>query len=608
MNRKVFICIILCLVLVGCNNPRDMHLTDSQIKSKNEKLKQILEEFKDKNKALKREKEIKDILDNMTLEEKIGQMLMPRLSKKSDIKEVNEDIKNKIDKYNLGGVILFSHNIVNKNQTIKLVNDLKKAKDIPMFISIDQEGGIVNRIKFGTKFPGNMALGATKSSEYSYKVGKGIGEELNALGINVNFAPVLDVNVNPNNPVIGVRSFGSDPDLVAKLGVAFMKGLQDAKVVATAKHFPGHGDTSVDSHIALPKVGHKQDRLEKIELKPFKEAIDSGIDMIMTSHVVFPYIDDTLVKSKKNNKKVPIPATLSKKVLTGLIREELGFEGVIITDALEMKAISDNFGESEATVKAIKAGADIILIPNNLDVSYNALINAVKKGEIKEKRINESIKRIIDLKITRGIINSKVKDNESFEEIISDNKILESEVAKRAVTLVKNKNNLLPFKLKAGDKILLFAPFDNRLNSMKNSLNKVIKDKDIKDVTIRGFSYLSLNKLNKDLKKEVLEADYIILGSYSKTRSKRLKFILDLVKFANENNKSLVVMALKNPYDIRYIQDIKAYIAIYGDIEPNIFSGMKVIFKADPLGKLPVNIPKRDGKGVLYKKGYGLNY
>ena len=254
-------------------------------------------------KALTPEDQAAEIVSKMTVEEKVGQMLMPdfRNWNGSGFTVMNDEVKGVIEKYHLGGVILFAENVKGTEQTTRLVDGLQQASPkIPLLITIDQEGGIVRRLQTGTGMPGNMALGATRSTDLSYRVGNVIGRELSALGINVNFGPDLDVNINPANPVIGVRSFGSDPKMVSDLGVAYIKGVQAAGVAATGKHFPGHGDTATDSHLGLPVVTHDIDTLNKVDLVPFKAAIASGVDMIMTAHVAFPAVDDTKVISKKD--------------------------------------------------------------------------------------------------------------------------------------------------------------------------------------------------------------------------------------------------------------------------------------------------------------------
>ena len=331
-------------------------------------------------------------LKNMSLAEKVGQLFQVGFHSKTIDKEIGNLIKN----YHIGGVIYFSRNIENLEQTSILSKNLQElalnnGAGIPLFISVDQEGGKVRRIKDLTYFPANIEIGATGDKELSRKAAAVTGKELKELGINVNLAPVLDVNNNPSNPVIGSRSFGSDPELVAEMGVAYIGGLQRQGIVATAKHFPGHGDTAADSHFDLPVINHDRERLDQIELYPFKRAIEAGVDSIMVAHIYFSDIEP----------EAGMPATLSKAVLNNLLREELNFEGVIITDDLEMGAITNFFGTAAAAVKTIEAGSDIVLISHNYDKqkkAIEAVIAAVENGRISEERIEESLRRIIKLK------------------------------------------------------------------------------------------------------------------------------------------------------------------------------------------------------------------
>lgn len=382
---------------------------------------------------------IKKAIKSMTVKEKVGQMLMPdfRNWKGQPVTEMNDEIRELVKKYHLGGVILFRENVVTTEQTVRLVDEYKKAnEDYGLLVSIDQEGGIVTRLQSGTDFPGNMALGATRSTEMAESVGHAIGSELHSLGINMNLAPVLDVNNNPDNPVIGVRSFGEDPQLVADLGTAYTKGLQNSGMAATAKHFPGHGDTAVDSHLGLPSVPHEKERLLEVELYPFQQAMDEGIDAIMTAHVTFPKIDPTTVISKKDGTEINLPATLSYEVLTNLVRKEMGFNGVISTDALNMKAIVDHFGPVDAVIRAVNAGTDIVLMPVGLEEVANGLYEAVDNGEITEKRLNQSVERLLTLKANRGIYKqvneTPVEEKiEHAENVVGnqEHKALENEVA-----------------------------------------------------------------------------------------------------------------------------------------------------------------------------------
>ncbi|UCD83793.1 MAG: beta-N-acetylhexosaminidase [Deltaproteobacteria bacterium] len=328
----------------------------------------------------------------MNLEQKIGQLLMVGFNGLSSTREIKE----LITEYHIGGVILFERNIKSPLQIAKLCQELQSASpEIPLFIAIDQEGGKgFSRLKAPfTLFPGNHALGEcflkTKSIKLAYQFGEVTAKELNAVGINFNLAPVLDVNTNPKNPIIGKRAFGDDSHLVSELGLAVIAGLQDNKVIACGKHFPGHGDTAVDSHKELPVVDHDLKRLCKVELRPFEHAVKNGLRTVMTAHVLYPQLD------KK------FPATLSGRIVDGLLREKLDFEGLVISDDLEMGAIAKNFEIEEAAVKAVKAGIDILLISHHPDKQkqvFRAILNAVEQGKIPEERIDLSWEWIIGLK------------------------------------------------------------------------------------------------------------------------------------------------------------------------------------------------------------------
>jgi beta-N-acetylhexosaminidase len=358
--------------------------------------------------------------NNLTLDEKIGQIFCLDFrtwkegdNDKFDITEINENVKNIISNFHIGGVILFGANCKNKRQLTKLVSDLKncaiESGNKPLLIAIDQEGGGVERFTFDRKrFEDNEEIGKKDNHEdAAFMKGKLIGKELAEIGINCDLAPVVDVNSNPKNPVINVRSFGSNPDLVSKCGVKFMEGLRSENIISTAKHFPGHGDTSVDSHVSLPMITKNYEEIEKLELVPFKGMIDAGVDMIMTAHIEMPNIDSTRVISKNDGKEICLPATLSKVILTDVLRKKLNFKGVVVTDSLVMKSISLNFNKSEAVKMAINAGADIILMPVKINrpdkiQKFKTIVEDVKKavesGEIDISRIDNAVENILNLK------------------------------------------------------------------------------------------------------------------------------------------------------------------------------------------------------------------
>ena len=335
--------------------------------------------------------EIDTMIAEMTIEEKVGQLIMVGF----EGTQANEAIETHIRERFVGGVVLFSRNIQSPKQTAELTNELQRlasatAHQIPLFIGIDQEGGWVIRLRDGaTVLPGNMALGATDSTELAERAGEITAVELAAVGVNLNFAPVMDVNNNLHNPVIGRRSFGESSGLVSRLGVAYIRGLQRNGVLATAKHFPGHGDTTVDSHFDLPTVNHDLERIHALELQPFRAAIDADVAAIMTAHIVYPALDANR------------PATLSPTILTDLLRKQLRFDGLIITDDMEMKAIDDRYRSGEAAVMAIEAGADIVMVlwtPAKQIEVFDSLLSAVKSGRISQARLDQSVKRILKSK------------------------------------------------------------------------------------------------------------------------------------------------------------------------------------------------------------------
>lgn len=361
----------------------------------------------------KKEEEINQLIEEMTLEEKIGQMIVGGV----DSTVYNDETKSKITTYKLGGIILFKKDLDSTEQSIELLNQIKLENienKLPIFLAVDQEGGRVERLPDEVlSLPTNEVIGEKNDEQYSYRIGEVLGDQLNAYGFNLNFAPSLDVNSNPDNPIIGNRSFSADPEVVSRLGVKTMQGMQSKNVVTAVKHFPGHGDTSVDSHLELPTVEKSLTEIEQIELIPFKHAIDSGVDIVMSSHILLPQIDPDY------------PASMSKIIIDGLLREQLGYEGVVVSDDMTMLAITNNFDIGDASVVAVKAGTDLVIVAHGHDTVIHvidALKKAVAEGDLAEERINESVRRIIKLKQDRNISNEIVEtiDIEALNEKIKN--------------------------------------------------------------------------------------------------------------------------------------------------------------------------------------------
>ena len=522
---------------------------------------------------------IRKILSGMTLEEKIGQMFQVGFNGK----KVTSDIKEMIEDYHIGGIIYFRRNIKSLQQVSGLSNELQilsanKRPDLPLIISTDQEGGMVNRLVGGTHFPGNMVIGAAKKSSLAERAGRAIAGELKAVGINMDFAPVLDVSNNPLNLVIGTRSFGGDPLLVADLGVAFIKGMQEEGIIACAKHFPGHGDTSVDSHLDLPVIECRRERLEKVEIYPFKAAIKAGVDSIMTAHICVPALE-----SRKG-----IPATLSYSILTDLLRGELGYTGVVITDCMEMKAIADTFGVVEGSIMAIEAGSDIVLVSHSLDkqkAAIEAVAKAVKAGRITEKRISQSVLRILRLKEKRiGLESPPVSDyrkiNKKTEEEIA------YEISKAGVTLVKDEDNLIPINKSIYKKILVVSFPMKKISMAEDD----IEDNDLLVSFLRKegikVEHRTLSGSNSEmsLPKGIGLVIFCAYGAAHNT------YQVKIVKKLLANGIPLIVIS-SNPYDLQVLPGITTFLAIYDYSPFNLrVAGEIIIGKYKANGTLPVTL------------------
>ncbi|WP_145019223.1 glycoside hydrolase family 3 N-terminal domain-containing protein [Paenibacillus sp. Y412MC10] len=537
------------------------------------------------------------LMSYMTVSEQVGQMLMPDIRQWNGqvTTTVNGGVKRSIHDQDLGGLILFDKNIVDVRQVTTLTHDLQmEAGDIPLFLGIDQEGGVVKRIPGGTNLPGQMALGATGDTTLAEAAGRLTGEELKALGLQVNFAPVLDINSNPDNPIIGMRSFSSDPDLVTRLGLAEIQGLRQSGVIAAVKHFPGHGDTVVDSHLGMPVLSHDRERLDAVELKPFRSAIDNGVEMIMTAHIAFPAVDNEHVPSLKDGSSVPIPATLSKKVLTGLLRGELGYKGVIISDAFTMNAIAEHFGENQAVVRAVSAGVDIILMPQDPAAAHQTLVNAVKSGAIPIETIHSSVKRILELKAKYGLFDrseSLTQQLAALNGVIGSEKhrTVEREIAERAVTLLAGRDGAQPDSIRQGDRVAIVAADEEQAKQLERQLKQAANNLSLKTVT----ALVGQGKTNEALQ-AVDQADYVILASYQfRNVASQFGWADDqtLIDEMNKRNKRYTLLSLGNPYETIYIQNMRSGIAVYGKQEPNTAAGIKVLLgQLKAGGVLPVTM------------------
>ncbi|WP_338587775.1 beta-N-acetylhexosaminidase [Paenibacillus sp. Y5S-9] len=545
------------------------------------------------------------LLNDLTLEQKVGQLLMCGFHGQ----HADEQITRLIRDYHVGGVIYFRRNVESIDQLTRLSAELQdmaaEAGALPLMISVDQEGGMVARIdqEGMTQVPGNMALGATGNPEYTLECAQILGRELKSIGIDMNLAPVVDVNNNPLNPVIGVRSYGEHAESVAAHGVAAITGYQSQGIAATAKHFPGHGDTAVDSHLGMVTVPHDRNRLEQMELLPFRKAIDAGVDAIMTAHVMFPSIEPE-----------PIPATLSHKVLTGLLREEMGFEGIIITDCLEMHAISKPYGVAEAAVRAVEAGADLILVSHTLQDQVAALegiYEAVRTGRISEEVIHQAVESIMTWKRKRcGQQNDHLvspKASETVEAIDVEpvdctestkpsdsskrNESMLFTVASSSITIVHNEG-LLPLDPEK-DVYVIWPEVVQRTEvdepwSHTESLGMALSQ-------LRGrvrehniTTQPTQDEADRILA-EVSESEQVIVCTYT-SAGHLPKGQQYLVEKLSENH-TLIVIALRNPYDLLEISRPGSYVCTYENT-PAVVRALSQVLTGglQPTGSLPVRL------------------
>ncbi|MBB6630724.1 glycoside hydrolase family 3 protein [Clostridium algidicarnis] len=400
MKRFIYGLLALSLlVLSGCSINEDSSSNDSS------PLPQVDVGEDHSSSIVETESKAKKLLHGMTLEEKIGQLFIIRPddlelnltseqindSTNNGAVELDTNMQETLKKYPIGGVALFGKNILNPTQLTTFISDMQKQSTIPLFVSIDEEGGIVSRIAKSPnfdvpKFESMQKIGETKNVAKAKDVGFTIGAYLKSYGVNLDFAPVADINTNPKNIVIGNRSFGNDPDLVSKMVFAEISGLHEAGIMSCVKHFPGHGDTKGDTHTGEVSIEKTWEELKKCELVPFINSIDTT-DMVMISHITIPNITSD-----------GIPASLSNEIIEGKLRKELGYKGVVISDAMEMGAITKKYSSEESAVKAVLAGVDIILMPESFVESYNGIYDAVKNGVINETRIDDSVLRILNLK------------------------------------------------------------------------------------------------------------------------------------------------------------------------------------------------------------------
>ncbi|MCS6816836.1 MAG: hypothetical protein N0A16_05655 [Blastocatellia bacterium] len=543
---------------------------------------------------------IEETLRRMTLEEKIGQMIVPAMTPVFMNHESEEfrRIERNIVEFHVGGYHTFGGDPV---ALAALLNRMQRLAKIPLLITADLEGGPGYQFRGATRLPRAMALGATGSEELTYRAGQITAIEGRAMGIHVNFYPVMDVNNNPRNPIINIRSFGEDVALVSRLGQAYIRGAQENGQLATAKHFPGHGDTSQDSHLELPVIAVSRDRLDRIELPPFRAAIQAGVAAIMTAHIALPQVEP----------EQGIPATLSPAILTGLLRKELGFRGLIFTDAMDMRGVAAHFTPEEATLRAVRAGADVILFPIDVEKSFTALRQAVMRGEIPIERIEASVRRLLEAKARLGLHRNRYVDLDRIERIVGNREHQQwaRTIIERAITLVRDERRVLPITLNETQRVLLLTILDAREgwregvpgNAFRAELLK--RHRSVVEVTIDDRTPRETIEV---VKKLAALCDLILANGFIRVAAYKgsidlTEGQLELLRALSKLEKPFVFTLFGSPYMLSFVPELPTYILTYEYYPEAERAALRAILGEIPFaGKLPISLPG------AYPIGHGL--
>ncbi len=541
---------------------------------------------------------IDSLIQNSTLEEKIGQLFFVPVNGRFLSRDDHsfKEISDLITEDHIGGVIFMRGDIY--GQAV-LTNKLQRLSDIPLWVTQDMEFGAAMRISGSTRFTPAMGVAATGDKRNAYVMGKVTAREARAMGVHQIFAPVLDVNNNPDNPVINVRSFSGDPEMVSDFGVAFMQGVQSEGLIATAKHFPGHGDTDSDSHIELPVLNHDFSRLDSVELIPFRRAIENGIQSIMSAHISFPKI----------SAQPEIPGTLDEAILGDILMDSLNFEGVVVTDGLEMSGITKKFSPGRAVVRALHAGADIMLISPDIHTAISEVMAAVRNGEISEERIIQSYRKILQWKQDAGLFDKDNQVNiEDLDQVVSA-RAHEAEadrIARESITILKDEGNILPIDPTKYEKILLVSIADDDNGNTGSPFARALRDYH-PNVSFSVFDDRSDEDDVQKILRQARSSDLIIIGSFISLRfgesiqlpRKHGSFLRRLLQL----NKKTVLTMFGNPYLVSELAKTDVHVMAWSNHTIQMQAAAPTLFGAsDVSGKLPIDIPG------MYAMGDGLEY
>lgn len=543
----------------------------------------------------KAEKWVEKTLKSLTLQEKIGQMIIVPFN--AEFANFDSEkfavIRRRIEQNKVGGFTLFRGEA---NSVAALTNEAQRLSKLPLFFSADYERGLRMQLRTGTPFTTNMGVAAAGDVSAAYRQGKIICEEMRAIGANWLFAPVADINNNPDNPVINIRSFGADPNKVGEFTAALSRGAKDGNCLSTLKHFPGHGDTATDSHIGLSVVPLDRERLDAVELVPFRMGIEAGADAVMTAHLAVPKLtgDD-------------LPATLNPKITTDILRKDLNFKGIITTDSMEMGAITKNFPNGESALMAVKAGADVILFPPDVEKAIAAIEAAVKSGDITEERINDSVRRLLTAKYRLGLVQNRFVDPAKVNQLVEkpENVLEANRTAEKSITLLRNADNIFPLtKEKAEKTLFVVIAADDDAVEGATFIPEI--QRRVKQAKIVRLNPRSTKEEYDKILGQVKNADSIILAPFVKRAAlkgtvalpeNQTAFVKQMLAF----DKPIAVIAFGSPYLIRQFPEVKNYVVTYAIEDVAQTAATRAIFGEVPFrGRLPVNIPN------LFEVGAGI--
>ena len=547
-------------------------------------------------------------LSGLTLRQKVGQLIMPWVlgDFAPEGSPSHDRMLEYIEDQGIGGVIM---SVGSPTEVAAKLNDFQAHSNIPLMVAADLETGAGFRMRGAVQMPGTielggatdfpslMAVGATADPQLAYEMGRITAREARAVGIHIPFAPVLDVNNNPDNPIINVRSFGENPEEVAGLGAAFVRGVQENGAIATGKHFPGHGDTETDSHLGLPSIPHSRARMDSVELFPFRHAIEAGMGAVMTAHISVPSLDGG----------VGDPSTLSSAVLTDLLRGEMEFDGLLFTDAMDMSAISRGYGAEEASVRAIEAGADVILMPPSVERAVEGIAVAVESGRIDASRIDASVRRILETKKQMGLDRDRAVQIDQIGQVVGipAHTQVAAEIAERSITLLHNGGNLLPL-LGTRSARVMSVSFRRTSDVLAGRYFNARLRQTYPRLTTAGLDVDSGPALYESLLRQARQQALVILSTYvtAFSQSGSLALPEEVVDFAGQLTEigvPHIVVSFGNPYLITELPDVRAYMLAWSGSEVSQTAAAQALFgEIEISGRVPTRIPP------LYEMGDGI--